>query len=282
MGTEPRSWLHSAARHSAARLKKMQEYILTKSKVISLDKLKIACKNCGLSDVCLPLGLDSGDVEKLDAIVQRNRPLQRSSHLFQTGDPFKNVYVVKTGSIKTYTQCPDGTEQVIGFHLPGEVIGLAGIEMGRHVCSAKALETSAICEVPFHRLEELATSIPNLQHQMFRLMSREITRDTSLMVLLGKSTAEERLAAFLLSLSVRLHSRGFSATEFNLSMSRQEIGSYLGLALETVSRLFTHFQEEQVLRVDRKYVEIQDLEKLYTLLSNQTACLEKLRVPNGH
>jgi CRP/FNR family transcriptional regulator len=252
---------------------------LAQNKVITLDKIKIACQNCGLSNICLPLGLDSGDVERLDSIVQRNRPLRRGNYLFQTGDTFKSVYVVKTGTVKTYTQCPDGSEQVIGFHLPGEVIGLDGIELRKYICSAKALETSSICEVPFDKLEELSATIPNLQHQMFRLLSREISKDTSLMTLLSKSTAEERLAAFLLSLSIRLHSRGFSATEFNLSMSRQEIGSYLGLALETVSRLFTHFQEERILKVNRKYVEILDLEKLYGLLSQQTVCLEKLRAP---
>ena len=252
---------------------------MVKNKVITLDKIKIACQNCGLSNICLPLGLDSDDVELLDSIVQRNLPLRRGNYLFQTGDTFKSVYVVKTGTVKTYTQCPDGSEQVIGFHLPGEVIGLDGIELRKYICSAKALETSAICEIPFGQLEELTATIPNLQHQMFRLLSREISNDTSLMTLLGKSTAEERLAAFLLSLSIRLHSRGFSATEFNLSMSRQEIGSYLGLALETVSRLFTHFQEEKILKVNRKYVEILDLEKLYNLLSQQTVCLEKLRAP---
>ncbi len=252
---------------------------MTAHKVITLNKIQIACKSCGLSNICLPLGLESDDIDRLDSIVQRNRPLRKGAHLFQTGDKFHSVFVVKTGAVKTYTQCPDGTEQVIGFHLPGEVIGLDGIELGKYICSAKALETSAICEIPFDRLEELTATIPNLQHQMFRLLSREISNDTSLMALLSKSTAEERLAAFLLSLSIRLHSRGFSATEFNLSMSRQEIGSYLGLALETVSRLFTHFQEEGILKVNRKYVEILDLEKLYGLLSHQTVCLEKLRAP---
>ena len=252
---------------------------LAQNKVITLNKIKITCQSCGLSNICLPLGLESEDIDRLDAIVQRNRPLRRGAYLFQTGDPFHKVYVVKTGTMKTYTQCPDGSEQVIGFHLPGEVIGLDGIEMGKYICTAKALETSAICEIPFNELEDLTATIPNLQHQMFRLLSGEISKDTSLMTLLGKSTAEERLAAFLLSLSIRLHSRGFSATQFNLSMSRQEIGSYLGLALETVSRLFTHFQEEKILKVNRKYVEILDMEKLYNLLSQQTICLEKLRAP---
>lgn len=252
---------------------------MPQSKVIPLNKLKIACKNCGLAKLCLPLGLDAGDIDQLDAIVQRNRPLHRSSHIFQTGDKFHSLYVVKTGAIKTYTQCPNGTEQVVGFHLPGEIVGLDGIDCDKHICSAKALETTAVCEVPFECLEELTASIPDLQHQLFRLMSREITKDTGLMVLLGKSTAEERLAAFLLSLSVRFQHRGFSPSEFNLSMSRQEIGSYLGLALETVSRLFTHLQEQKILLVDRKHIEIRDMDSLYHLLSNQTTCLDNLRVP---
>jgi len=251
---------------------------MAQNKVVSIEKLKIACKTCGLSTLCLPLGLESGDIEKLDGIIERNRPLRKGAHLFEMGDDFHNIYVVKTGTVKTYTQNPDGTEQVVGFHLPGEVMGLGGLEQKRYGCSAKALQTTAVCEVPFKQLEDLTTSIPNLQHQMFRLMSKEISRDTSLMVLLGKSTAEERLAAFLLSLSSRFYHRGFSSTDFNLSMSRQEIGSYLGLALETVSRLFTHFQEEKILLVNRKHVEILNMDGLYDLLSNQSSCLEKLRI----
>ncbi len=250
------------------------------TRVVSITQLKIACKNCGLSGLCLPLGLNCNDVEKLDSIIQRNRPLNKGNHLYRMGDEFHSIFVVKTGTVKTYTQCPDGNEQVVGFHLPGEIMGLGGLEMGRYGCSAKALETAAVCEVPFDRLEDLTHSIPDLQHQVFRLMSRQISKDTSLMVLLGRSTAEERLAAFLLSLSTRFYHRGFSPTDFILSMSRQEIGSYLGLALETISRLFTHFQEEKILRVNRKHVEIVKIDGLYDLLANQSACLEKLRIQN--
>jgi len=254
---------------------------LPQTKVVSLEKLKTACKNCGLAKLCLPLGLENNDIERLDAIVQRNRPLHRGNHIFQTGSRFGSIYVVKSGTIKSYTQCPNGTEQVVGFHLPGEVVGLDGIETGKHICSAKALETTAVCEVPFSRLEELTATVPGLQHQMFRLMSKEISKETGLMVLLGKSTAEERLAAFLLSLSVRFHSYGFSSTEFNLSMSRREIGSYLGLALETVSRLFTHFQEERILEVDRKHIKILEVDRLFQLLSDQNGCLERLQHPHN-
>jgi len=161
--------------------------------------------------------------------------------------------------VKTYTPSEEGGEQVLGFHLPGEIIGLDAIDQDAHACSAKVLETSAICEVPFQRFEELSSSIPSLQHAMFRLLSKEIGHDAEMLLLLGKKNAEERLAAFLVSMSQRLSKRGLSPIDFYLSMSRHEIGNYLGLAVETVSRLFTRFQDEGLVKVDRKHVEILDL-----------------------
>lgn len=205
------------------------------------------------------MGLSPDDVERLDAIIKRSRPLHRGDHLFRGGEHFRSLYVVKTGSVKTYAPSEEGGEQVLGFHLPGEIIGLDAIDKACHACSAKVLETSAICEIPFQRFEELAASIPSLQHQMYRLLSKEIGQDADMLLLLGKKNAEERLAAFLTSMSNRLSKRGLSATDFYLSMSRHEIGSYLGLAVETVSRLFTRFQEDGLLRVDRKHVEVLDL-----------------------
>jgi CRP/FNR family transcriptional regulator len=147
------------------------------------------------------MGLSPDDVERLDSIVKRNRPLHRGDHLFREGDGFRFLYVVTTGSVKTYTPSEDGGEQVLGFHLPGEIIGLDAIQSERHCCSARVLETSAICEVPFGRLEELSSTIPSLQHQMYRLLSREIGQDTEMLMLLAKKNAEERLATFLLSIS---------------------------------------------------------------------------------
>ena len=175
------------------------------------------------------MGLDPIDVDRLDEIVKRNRPLHRGDYLFREGDKFQCLYIVKTGSVKTYAPSEDGGEQVLGFHLPGELIGLDAIEKSRHHCSARVLETSAVCEVPFHQLEDLSTTIPSLQHQMYRLLSREISQDENMLTLLGKKNAEERLAAFLLSLSERFKRRGFSPSDFHLSMSRHEIGNYLGL-----------------------------------------------------
>jgi CRP/FNR family transcriptional regulator len=240
---------------------------VSERKVISFEHIKVACKNCSLGTLCLPMGLAPEDVERLDNIVKRSRPLHRGDHLFRNADKFRSLFVVKTGSVKTYTPSEDGGEQVLGFHLPGEIIGLDAIERETHHCSAKVLETSAICEIPFHRLEELSGSIPSLQHQMYRLLSKEIGQDTEMLMLLGKKNAEERLATFLLSLSNRFHKRGLSATDFYLSMSRHEIGNYLGLAVETVSRLFTRFQDEGLLKVERKHVELLDLDRLEDMVA---------------
>jgi CRP/FNR family transcriptional regulator len=213
------------------------------------------------------MGLTPEDVERLDDIVKHTRPLHRGDFLFRNGDRFRSLYVVKTGSLKTFAPSAEGGEQVLGFHLPGEIVGLDAIDKNAHACSARVLETSAICEVPFPRLEELTATIPSLQHQMFRLLSKEIAHDTDMLLLLGKKSAEERLGAFLLSMSRRLAKRGLSATDFYLSMSRHEIGNYLGLAVETVSRLFTRFQEDGLMRVDRKHIELFDLDGLESVVN---------------
>jgi CRP/FNR family transcriptional regulator len=244
---------------------------LTEHKVISFETIRVACKNCSLAVLCLPMGLTPEDVERLDDIVKRNRPLHRGDYLFRNGERFRSLYVVKTGSVKTYSPSEEGGEQVLGFHLPGEIIGLDAIDKEEHACSAKVLETSAICEVPFARLEQLSNSIPSLQHQMYRLLSKEISHDTEMLLLLGKKSADERLATFLISMSKRLRKRGLSPTDFYLSMSRHEIGNYLGLAVETVSRLFTRFQDEGLLKVDRKHVQLVDVEGLEAIVCGSPA-----------
>lgn len=244
----------------------MRAAVLTQSTVISLESIRVACRNCTLTSLCLPMGLAPEDVERLDDIVKRTRPLHRGDVLFREGDRFRSLFVVKTGSLKTFAPSRESGEQVLSFHMPGEILGLDAIDKGAHACSASALETSAICEIPFGRLEELTALIPSLQHQMYRLLSKEIGQDTDLLLLLGKKNAEERLAAFLLSFSQRLHKRGLSATDFHLSMSRHEIGNYLGLAVETVSRLFTRFQDDGLVRVERKHIELLDLQGLEELV----------------
>jgi CRP/FNR family transcriptional regulator len=232
------------------------------SNVVKLDHIKIACKDCSLFQLCLPVGIDATELEELDSIIKRRRPLKRGEHLFHVGSPFQAIYAVRSGSIKTYAPTEDGHEQVTGFHLPGELLGLDAINLQHHPCAAKALETTSYCEIPFERLEELSTRLPSLQHQLLKIMSKEILHDQSLLMLLGKKSAEERLAALLLSLSSRYRQRGFSATDFHLSMSRNDIGNYLGLAVETVSRLFSRFQEEGLLDVQRKHIGIADLPRL--------------------
>ncbi len=252
---------------------------MTRDKVVSIEQIKIACKNCSLSTLCLPLGLESGDIDKLDQIVKRNRPLHRGDHLFRQGDQFGSLYAVKTGSIKTYAPSQDGGEQVLGFHLPGELIGLDAIEESKHHCSAKVLETTAVCEIPFGRLENLSRHLPSLQHQLFRLLSREIGHDEDMFTLLGKRNAEERLAAFLISLSERFKKRGFSASDFHLSMSRHEIGNYLGLAVETVSRLFTRFQDEGLIKVERRHIQLLAINELHRMSGSDQPIEQEDSIP---
>ena len=229
---------------------------MSDKKIISLEEIKIACRGCNLATLCLPRDLSPEDIDKMDKIVTRNRPFHRGDHLFKEGDTFRSLFVIKTGSVMTYTPYEDGSDKVLGFHFSLELIGLDAITDERHHCSAKVLETTAACELPFERFEELSTTIPSLQHQMYSLLSKEIAHNAEMLTHLGKKSAEVRLAVFLTELSTRFKQRGFSATDLNLSMSRHEIGSFLGLAVETVSRLFTRFQDEGLLRVERKHVEI--------------------------
>jgi CRP/FNR family transcriptional regulator len=229
---------------------------------VKLDQVKVACKDCNLFQLCLPVGIDAQELEELDSIIKRRKPLKRGEHLFHVGTTFQSIYAVRSGSIKTYSPTEDGHEQVTGFHLPGELLGLDAINLNHHPCAAKALETTSLCEIPFDRLEELNAHLPSLQQQLLKIMSKEILHDQSLLMLLGKKSAEERLAALLLSLSNRYQQRGFSPTDFYLSMSRNDIGNYLGLAVETVSRLFSRFQEEGLLSVQRKHIGITNLPQL--------------------
>ena len=231
-------------------------------KIIDINSIKQACSGCSLQQLCLPLGISGDDLQRLDALIKRHRPLTRGHHVFHLGDEFRALYAIRCGSVKTYTITEDGSEQITGFHLPGEIIGLDAINSNRHPCGAKALETTSVCDIPFNRLEELAQLIPGLARQLLRIMSREIQADEELLTLLGKKSAEERLASLLLSLSKRFQQRGFSSREFHLSMSRNDIGNYLGLAVETVSRLFTRFQQQELIEVQNKYIRLQNMEQL--------------------
>ncbi|HLQ25060.1 MAG TPA: fumarate/nitrate reduction transcriptional regulator Fnr [Acidiferrobacterales bacterium] len=229
---------------------------------INIAKLKVACSTCTLRELCLPIGLNAVDLDRVDSIINRRQRYKSGQHVYRTGDLFQFLYAIRLGSFKTYELNKDGREQVSGFHMAGELIGLDAISSDMHVCSAVALEDGEICEIPFVKLESLSREIPTLQRQFHRFMSREITSDHRLMMLLGTLTAEERLATFLSNLSERLQARGFSPRTIHLTMSREEIGNYLGLKLETVSRMFSKFQEEGLVEVDRRELKIKDTEAL--------------------
>jgi CRP/FNR family transcriptional regulator len=220
---------------------------------------QVNCGNCRLNSICLPLALESDDIQQLDDIIQRSKPLQKSQHLYREGDDFQSVYAVRSGTLKAYKTTDDGREQVTGFYFPGEILGMDGISNNSHASSAKSLETAAICEIPFSSLEKLSLMMPNLQRHFFQLMSREITEDQQLITLLSKNSADERVAALMLSISSRNARRKLSPTQFRLPMSRVDIGNYLGLTVETVSRVFSRMQKLDLLSVDNKEIEVLDM-----------------------
>ena len=223
---------------------------------------QVSCSNCRLGSICLPVALESDDIDKLDDIIRRGKPMHKGDHLYREGEDFNSVFAVRSGAVKAYRVTDDGREQVTGFYFPGEILGMDGIAKNSHNCSAKALETSAICEIPFASLADLSVKMPNLQRHFFQLMSREITEDQQLITLLSKNTAEERIAALMLSISSRNARRQLSSTSFRLPMSRIDIGNYLGLTVETVSRVFSRLQKLGVLEVSNKEIEILDIKGL--------------------
>lgn len=230
--------------------------------------LKASCSNCSLRELCLPVELSSNEMAKLDTVIRQSRKVSRGETLFHAGETFRALYAVRTGFFKTTVASQDGREQVTGFHMSGELMGLDGISANQHGCDAVALEASEVCELPFARLEELSRDIPTLQMHFYRVMSREIVREQNVMLLLGNMRTEERLAAFLLNLSLRLSRRGFAANDFILRMNREEIGSFLGLKLETVSRALSKFQQQGWLAVDNKHIQLLQPDALKALVSS--------------
>ncbi len=236
---------------------------------ISLSVIKTACSNCNLRELCLPLGLSLEELERLDDLISTRRRIRRGEHLYRAGEQFDAIYAIRSGFFKTDVLLEDGRDQVTGFQMAGELLGLDGISTEHHTCNAIALEDSEICSIPFSRLEGLSREIHTLQRHFHKVMSREIVRDHGVMMLLGTMRAEERLAAFLLNLSQRFTARGFSHAEFYLRMTREEIGSYLGLKLETVSRSFSKFQEEGYIAVQQKHIRILQVDGLKALLNHR-------------
>ncbi|RQP24933.1 fumarate/nitrate reduction transcriptional regulator Fnr [Piscinibacter terrae] len=232
------------------------------------NPLQVACSSCNLRELCLPVGFSGSELERLDGMVATRRSVKRGDALFRSGDAFEAVYAVRTGFFKTQVSSEDGRDQVTGFQMAGELLGLDGIVSDHHTCDAVALEDSQVCVIPYAELEALSREFGELQRQFHKIMSREIVRDQGVMLLLGSMRAEERLAAFLLNLTQRLQARGFSPTSLVLRMTREEIGTYLGLKLETVSRCFSRFQEDGVLEVKLKHIRILDLAALRKMVNS--------------
>ncbi len=233
--------------------------------------LKTVCSSCTLRELCLPIGLSHPEVEALEGLIYPRRTCRRGEHLYRAGVPFQSLYAIRSGFFKTHVIHEDGREQVTGFYMMGEMMGLDGISADSHTCNAVALEDSEVCEVPFDKLEELSRNLPSLQHHIHKMMSREIVRDHGVMLLLGSMKAEERLATFLLNLSQRFQARGYSPDSFHLRMTREEIGSYLGLKLETVSRIFSRFHEDRLINVQNKFIELTDVAGLQRVVG-QAGC----------
>ena len=232
-----------------------------------LQPMKTLCSTCSLRELCLPVGLRPDEFEQLDTVIKQSHRLKKGEFLFRSGESFHSLYAIRTGFFKTTVASQDGRAQVTGFFMSGELIGMDGICTHSHSCDAVALEDSEVCELPFGHMEALSKEIPSIQTHFFRLMSREIVRDQGVMLLLGNMRAEERIAAFLLNLSQRLHHRGFAANDFILRMSREEIGSYLGLKLETVSRTLSRFHQEGLIVVEHKHIRLLKPELLNQMVS---------------
>ena len=222
----------------------------------------VACKQCGIYNLCLPLGLGQADMSLLGKIVKRKETFKRGQLLFHPGKPFDYVYAIRSGSAKTYLCTEDGRTQITGFHIAGELLGLSSLAGRHYTCEARALETMSVCMVDADRFEELAREIPSLQYQLLGIMCRQMQHDQELMLLLGKRSAEEKLAEYLTGLSRRFASRNYSATEFHLSMSRGDIGNYLGIAEETVCRIIARFHEDGLITARRRHLRINDLKRL--------------------
>ncbi|WNF52969.1 helix-turn-helix domain-containing protein [Pseudomonas sp. SG20052] len=231
------------------------------------NRISTSCSQCTVLELCLPLGLTNEEAERLDKLIVQRFKVKKGAALYRIGDPLRSLYAVRIGSFKTNVLSIDGREQVTGFQMPGETLGLDAISTDVHNCNAFALEDSEVCPIPFTQLERLARELPSLQHNLNKILSREIVRDHDMLMMLGNMNADERLAAFLLNLSQRLSMRGYSSRQFVLKMRREEIASYLGLRLETVCRGLTHLREQSLVVVAKRDVKILNMEGLKQLIA---------------
>lgn len=237
-------------------------------KVTSLSnhrKPAVACNNCSLSELCLPRGLTRDELELLERSINKTVKVKKKDYLFRRDDRQQSIYAVKAGAIKTSLSTPDGEEQILSFYLPGDLLGFDAFARDRHTCDAQALDDTLVCELSMENFQELCGRLPAVRGQMMRQIGTELEREQLLLLTLGQMRTEERLATFLTSLSERNRERGFSPLEFNLPMARHDLANYLGMAVETLSRIFSRLQDEKVIAVQHRLVKIEDLARLKQL-----------------
>jgi CRP/FNR family transcriptional regulator len=239
---------------------------------VDISILKASCGNCSMHQLCLPMGLEEREITRLDQIIGSRRRVARDERLYQMGEPFRNLYAIRFGHFKTYQVNARGDQQITGFQMGGELLGMDAISAERHHCDAVALEDSEVCEIPFGRLQELFGHVPTLLRHFHRIMGQEITREQNVMLLLGNMRAEQRFAAFLVNLSARYAARGYSPTRFQLRMSREDIGNYLGLTIESISRLLSRFKKNGWLQVDKRELTLSDPAMLKAIAAGTEQC----------
>ena len=240
--------------------------------MLNINVLKASCAGCSLHQLCLPMGLDEGDMHRLDQIIGKRSRIAKDERLYQMGQPFRNLYAIRFGHFKTYQVNAAGEQQITGFQMAGELLGMDAISADHHHCDAVALEDSEVCEIPFTRLEDLFGQVPTLLRHFHRIMGQEITREQNVMLLLGNMRAEQRFAVFLVNLSSRYATRGYSPTSFALRMSREDIGNYLGLTIESVSRLLSRFKKQGWIAVDKREVTLLDPVMIRALAAGTEQC----------
>lgn len=233
--------------------------------VIDLGRLRRSCAQCSLQQLCLPAGIGVRELERLDQLVKRRRPLERGDLLFRSGAPLGSLFVARDGAFKTSALAEDGSLQIIGFHFPGELIGLDALGSGEHRCDAEALIPATVCEIPFNDLGRIAAELPTLQRQLLKVIGLAVARDQDHLEMMGRRHADERVALFLHGLSERLQALGRPHLEFMLPMSREDIASYLGMVIETVSRTFSRLQDEGLINVRGRQLKILDDKRLNQL-----------------
>ncbi len=229
---------------------------------LNYDKVNVSCSACSLSEICLPRGFTNEEMEEMDELDITKKIIRRGQYLYRVGDPLTALYAIRSGSFKTGLLTADGAEQVTGFFLSGELLGLDGFGDEIHHCNAVALDTCSVCELHMGDFEELCGKLNGVRRNMMHLMGDKIIREQQMLLTVTQMNVEQRIATFLLSLSSRFHSRGFSKQEFNLSMTRQDIANYLGLAPETLSRALSGFDKQGLIRINRRNVKILDDDEL--------------------